>query len=148
MKALFSILTLLLFTFKMHAQNGEIAGKVTDENGEGIPKATVSLASATGVPQGKSIYTDYDGNFSLRPLAAGTYNLQVSYVGYTTVFQQGIIVKADMPTWMNLRMKSSDAMLDAVEVIEGGSQRSVPANSTQRKIKYNAPKAKRNKKPL
>lgn len=134
-RAIFSFLTVILFASQVAAQHGEIAGKVTDENGEGIPAANITLVDATGTPTGTKTTTDRDGNFSIRPLSPGKYNLQVSYNGYIPSTQQGIIVMADRPTWLTLHLQPNDAVL-------------TPTNAASKKVKYSAPKAKRNRKPL
>lgn len=106
-----------------------------DENGEGIPVANIALISTAGAPTGTTTKTDMDGNFSIRPLSPGTYNLQIQYVGYTPSVQQGIIVKADRSTWMIIHLKPDDAVL-------------APTGTPSKKVKYSAPKVKRNRKPL
>lgn len=118
MKKLLTLLSLLAIVFTAFAQNGEISGKVNDENGEGVPVANVVLVDAKGIPTGQGTTTDFDGNFSIKPITPGKYNVQISYVGYATVIQQGVIVNADKPTWLTIKMKASDAMLDAVEIVE------------------------------
>jgi len=135
LRILFSVVVATFFVVQLAAQNGEIAGKVNDENGEGVPAANVTLVDATGTPTGTKTTTDRDGNFSIRPLSPGKYNLQVSYMGYTSSRQQGIIVMADRPTWLTLHLQPNDAVL-------------VPTKGTSKRVKYAAPKAKRNRKPL
>lgn len=135
LRLLFSVVVATLFVLQVAAQNGEIAGKVINENGEGIPMANITLVDTAGTPTGTATTTDRDGNFSIRPLSPGKYNLQVSYKGYTPSTQQGIIVKADRPTWLTLHLKPNGAVL-------------APTNAASKKVKYSAPKAKRNRKPL
>jgi hypothetical protein len=135
LRVIFSVVIATLFASQVAAQHGEIAGKVTDENGEGIPAANITLVDLDGAPTGTATNTDMDGNFSIRPLSPGKYNLQVSYMGYTPSRQQGIIVMADMPTWLTLHLMPNDAVL-------------APTNAASKKVKYSAPKAKRNRKPL
>ena len=135
LRILFSVVVATFFVVQLAAQNGEIAGKVNDENGEGVPAANVTLVDATDTPTGTKTTTDMDGNFSIRPLSPGKYNLQVSYMGYTSSRQQGIIVMADRPTWLTLHLQPNDAVL-------------APTNAASKKVKYSTPKAKRNRKPL
>lgn len=134
-RRLLSVVIAMFFVANVAAQNGEIAGKVTDENGEGVPAANINLTDDAGVPTGTKTKTDMDGVFSIRPLSPGKYNLQIQYVGYTPSVQQGIIVMADRPTWITIHLKPDDAVL-------------APKDAASKKVKYSAPKVKRNKKPL
>lgn len=135
LRGLSGVVITMFFVASVTAQNGEIAGKVIDENGDGIPVANIALIDAAGALTGTTTKTDMDGTFSIRPLSPGMYNLQIQYVGYTPSVQQGIIVKADRPTWMTIHLKPDDAVL-------------APAGSPSKKVKYSAPKVKRNRKPL
>ena len=107
MKKLLTLFSLLAGFFAAYAQNGEISGKVIDENGEGVPVANVVLVDNKGVATGRGGTTDFDGNYSIKPLTPGKYNLQVSYVGYGTQIQQGIVVNADKSTFIDIKMKYS-----------------------------------------
>jgi len=78
-KKLLSILfSVLLLPCVLLAQ-GAIEGTVTDQRtGDTLPGATVYLVE---VERGAS--TDVDGRYSFTNLAPGTYNVQVSFVGYS-----------------------------------------------------------------
>ncbi len=52
MKKLITLLGFLSLVIALKAQNGDIGGKVTDENGEGVPFATVVLVDNKGVATG------------------------------------------------------------------------------------------------
>ena len=62
MKKLFTLLSLIAGFFVAQAQNGEISGKVLDENGEGVPIANVVVVDNKGVSTGRGTTTDFDGN--------------------------------------------------------------------------------------
>lgn len=117
MKKILTLLSLVAAAFAAYAQNGEISGKVTDENGEGVPVANVVLVDAKGVSTGRGTTTDFDGNFSIKPLTPGKYNVQFSYVGYATRIEQGVVVNADKTTWLNAQLKPSAKELNAVEIV-------------------------------
>ena len=73
-------LWLALGVSSVFAQTATLRGKVTDaQSGEGLPQATVQVTAA-GVKSGAA--SDVDGNYSVPNLAAGTYTITVSYVGY------------------------------------------------------------------
>lgn len=117
MKKLFTLFTLLVAFVAVKAQNGEISGKVIDENGEGVPIANVVLVDNKGVTTGRGTTTDFDGNYSIKPLTPGKYNVQVSYVGYASQIQQGVVVSADKATFIDVKLKPSSTDLAAVEIV-------------------------------
>jgi len=88
---------ILSISFAM-AQQGSIQGKIVDstKNNEGIPFASV-VAELNGVQVG-GCNTDIDGNYSIKPLEAGQYDLKVSYVGFQPVEIVGIPVYPDKVT--------------------------------------------------
>jgi len=59
------------------AQDTSVSGKVTDENGGGLPGALVALTGTT-----TGTVTDIDGNFNLTAPSDGS--LSISYIGYVT----------------------------------------------------------------
>ncbi|MCB2221175.1 MAG: TonB-dependent receptor [Bacteroidetes bacterium] len=84
------IILLLMFTgYASFAQNGFIRGTVFDATtGEYLPGVTVLVdGSTTGT------ITDLDGKFNI-PIAAGTYNLRISFISYETLNIQGIVVQS------------------------------------------------------
>ncbi|MFN8286809.1 MAG: carboxypeptidase-like regulatory domain-containing protein [Chitinophagales bacterium] len=118
MKKIVTLLSFVLAVFALKAQNGEISGKVVDENGEGVPFANVAVVDAKGVPTGRGTSTDLDGNYSIKPLTPGKYNLQFSYIGYASVLNNGIIVSADKATFIDIKMKPSSKELNEVVVVQ------------------------------
>ncbi len=117
MKKILTLLSLLAIVFAARAQNGDISGKVKDENGEGVPFANVVLVDAKGVATGRGTTTDFDGNYSINPLTPGHYNLQISYVGYAAQIIQGVVVSSEKSTFIDVKLKPSSQELKAVEII-------------------------------
>ena len=117
MKKLFTLLTFVTVFFAAKAQNGEISGKIIDENGEGVPFANVTLVDNKGITTGRGSTTDFDGNYSVKPLTPGKYNLQISYVGYGTQIHQNVLVNSDKATFIDIKMKPSATELATVEII-------------------------------
>ena len=65
------------------AQTGAIKGKVIDKTtNEPLPFASV-VAEINGSQAGGA-QTDFDGNFTIKPLNPGNYNLKATFVGYQT----------------------------------------------------------------
>ena len=93
------ILTLLAFLGSMmtaFAQStGEVKGKIVDEKGEGLIQASVQILDASGKNTGRGTVTDFDGNYTLGPLNAGTYNLKYSYLGYSSQIVNGLLISSE-----------------------------------------------------
>ncbi len=118
MKKIFTLIAFFGGLVSVFAQNGEIAGKVVDENGEGIPLANVVIVDNKGVSTGRGTSTDFDGNYSIKPLTPGKYNVQFSYVSYATQIQQGVVVNADKMTPIDVKLKPAATELGVVEIID------------------------------
>lgn len=98
------------------AQSGTIKGKILDrETNQPIPFANV-IALKGGIQAGGA-QSDIDGNFEIKPLDPGTYDLKASYVGYNPIQITGIIVSAGKIVPQNLKL-SSGIDLDIIEFIE------------------------------
>src|ERR1700738_5304091 len=67
---------------------GRIAGNVTDAAGGALPGARVALQ-----PNGQSVVSNGQGQFTILDLAPGSYKLTVSYVGFAP-FSTDVIVIA------------------------------------------------------
>lgn len=73
---------------------GAIEGTVTDENGEPVIGARIEVFCG-GLKKGASI-TDIDGNYIVKPLMAGSYQLTSSYTTYKSIRVTGINVSNDV----------------------------------------------------
>ena len=96
---------------------GSIKGQILDkESGDPIPFAKIAVFQNG---QQKAVSkTDFDGKFLITQLAPGEYDLEVRFVGYQPIRQEGIIVNSDKYTVLpDIEMGSSAEMLDVVEVI-------------------------------
>src|SRR5690606_24256350 len=81
------------------AQSGEIKGTVLDDNNEPVIGAIVQVLQG-GISKGGAA-TDFDGNYSVKPLAAGRYDVRISYSSYKTHMTTGVIVSPDQTTEVN-----------------------------------------------
>jgi outer membrane receptor for monomeric catechols len=87
------------------------------KNGEGVPFANVVIVDAKGVSTGRGTVTDFDGNYSIKPLTPGKYNVQFSYVGKAPQIIQGIVVNSDKTTFQDIKLKPSSNDLKEVEIV-------------------------------
>jgi hypothetical protein len=101
-----------------HAQvgAGTLKGKLTDaETGEPLP--FVNIVLQTGDRQVAGGATDIDGNYTIKPIAPGEYNVAVSYVGYNAKQIQGVIVTSNKISFLDIQLDSG-IELTAYEVVE------------------------------
>jgi len=92
------------------AQNASIDGKVMDDKGAAVSFATVIL---DGTQYGAT--TADDGSYLINNIAAGTYTLKVSYVGYSD-FKQPVTV-SDTKQTFNITLKTDYQSLNEVVVV-------------------------------
>lgn len=99
----------------LSAQYGEISGKVFDQaNGESIPGAHLILRQDSS--QVIETGTGNNGEFVLKPLPPGYYDLTVSFVGYGEKTFRHIEVKSDAITWQECPLKFGIVMDSAVTI--------------------------------
>lgn len=110
------ILLSLLAAIGVQAQ-GCIKGTVTDaKTGEPLPFVNVCVFQ-----DGKQVHggaTDLDGIFTIKPLAAGKYDVEVKYVGYERRERKGVVVKPDGFTLLEVKLTPSNIKLEEIAVTE------------------------------
>jgi hypothetical protein len=81
---------LFIFSFVSFAQQaGHLSGKVLDaKTGEALPGVNIILK---GTYYGAA--TDINGNFSIRNIEAGSYTVEISFIGYKTNQFTGTIIE-------------------------------------------------------
>jgi hypothetical protein len=105
MKKFYAISWLIWFLFfyniTIHSQTS-ITGKVTDKNsGEEMIAANIVVTKNGNFIQGET--TDIDGSYSIR-VDAGTYDMEVSYTGYTTQQVKGVMAIKGQSTKVDIQM--------------------------------------------
>ncbi len=101
----------------MFAQDGALKGKVLDKDTrEPIPFANIILENKGSQVGGAT--SDFDGNYTIKPIPPGRYDLKATFVGYKTVITQGIIIGADQIRFHDIELTSTAETLDVVEIIE------------------------------
>ena len=79
-----------------------IRGKVIDYNGEAVPFCNVML-----MQNGQQIIgttTDFDGNYTIKPVPPGKHSIEFSYVGFQTKKITGIYAQANQTTAIDAEM--------------------------------------------
>jgi hypothetical protein len=122
---------------------GGISGLVTDPSGAVVPGATV-VATETQTGVKTTVTTDDKGFYSLPSLPVGTYDLQVSQIGFKTFTQTGLVINANSALRVDATLsvgtinEKVEVRTDAVhveaestqmgEVITGKTMTAVPLN--------------------
>ncbi len=98
------------------AQSGTIKGRVIDKaTGEPIPFATVVMLS--GESQLVGTASDFEGNYTLKPIPPGKWKLQARAVGYQTMELDGVVVKVDKIDLLNLELTTRTEQIAEVQVV-------------------------------
>ena len=112
-KLLFTFVLFVVSSGFVFGQSGALKGKVTDKNTkEPIPFANVVVMQGGTMVNGAS--TDFDGNYTVKPLAPGTYSIKVTNIGYGDMVLTGILISADKTRFQNVELVSSDKQLEPV----------------------------------
>jgi len=124
----------LLIATTIVAQLGSISGTVLNQDGDPLPFTSITLDPAHRV-----MISDTKGAFHFDDLAAGTYTLSSSYVGYV---QQTSTVEVhdDRATIADQRMKESVVDLEAFTVLGSLTKGSGPSRTMAGSAWYVGPR--------
>ena len=96
--------------------SGTLKGKVTDADlGDPMPFCSVILFLNGNQVTG--VNTDMDGEYTIKPIQPGTYDVMVSFVGYQSQKVTGVKVLANKIQFVDITL-SPGVMIDEAEVIE------------------------------
>jgi len=111
-----TLVFLLVASMSGFAQTGAIRGKILDKaTKEPLPFASV-VAEMNGTQVGGA-QSDFDGEYTIKPLNPGTYTLKVTYVGYTDIIITGVLVSNDKITFQDLSVGKKVVETKEVEII-------------------------------
>lgn len=111
MKLFLIALHLFISSFAL-AQTGIIKGQITDAaNNQPIPFANIILQGTT---TGAS--SDLDGNFEIKNITPGLYNIEVSFLGYKSKVEYEVQVFNNKPALVSFSLEEDSKTLDAVVV--------------------------------
>lgn len=78
-----------------------LIGTVVDQStGETLPGVQVKIKENE-----QTVYTDLDGNFEVRNLKSGTYNLEVSLVSYDENKIRNLVINSDTKSALKVELK-------------------------------------------
>jgi outer membrane receptor protein involved in Fe transport len=116
-KLLFTIGIILSANLLVFSQSGALKGKVLDKvTREPLPFVNI-VVEVGGTNVGGSA-SDFDGNFMIKPIPPGKYDVKATYVGYKPTMYKGVTIAADNIQFLDLEMESTAQMLTEFEVKE------------------------------
>lgn len=113
MKKLFTSILFLTLSIIGYSQVGTIKGQIKDAN------TRETLIGASVFIEGSTIgtITDFDGNFTLTNISAGTHTVVCSFISYNKNIHKGIIVKLGETSMVNFSMEVSSITLNDISVV-------------------------------
>ncbi|MCK7554750.1 TonB-dependent receptor [Chitinophaga sedimenti] len=127
MKKLLTLVLLFLSVTAMAAdpEYGSIKGIITSNEGHPAAAVTVVLNGAN-----KYAITNEEGAFAINRVPAGTYTLEVFFIGHEKLQQEVVITKGQV-TAVNLQLKVSSTQLKEITITGGVSNKFVTKESEQ-----------------
>ncbi len=111
-KIIFIIFIGLCSIQSLYAQRGELSGKVTDaRTGEPLIGATVILEGTT-----IGDATDANGRYFINNIPPDSYNITVSFIGFTTVTKFNIVIRSEGNIDINFELQEDAQLLGEVVV--------------------------------
>ncbi len=111
-KILFIIFIGLCSIQSLYAQRGELSGKVTDtRTGEPLIGATVILEGTT-----IGDATDANGRYFINNIPPDSYNITVSFIGFTAVTKFNIVIRSEGNIDINFELQEDAQLLGEVVV--------------------------------
>ena len=103
-------------SFLAFAQTGTLKGVINNEmTGEPIPFANIVIEK-NGVQSGGTS-SDFDGNYTIKPIEPGNYTVKATCVGFGAVEITGVIISANKITFQDVKLQEGVA-IGEVKIIE------------------------------
>lgn len=114
-KVYLTLTVLLIACAGVFAQSGAIRGKIFDKaTKEPLPFANV-VAEMNGSQAGGA-QSDFDGNYTIKPLQPGRYTIRISQLGYLDIVINDVIVAIDKITFQDLALSKRVVETQTVEI--------------------------------
>lgn len=92
----------------------DVAGRVVDESGQGVPRADVRLPSSTSPWGGASAVTAEDGSFRLTGVMDGDYQLTASASGYAATAPVPVTVSGQPVAGLEVRLAAGGVITGSI----------------------------------
>ena len=116
-KLLFTLGILLAANLLVFSQSGSLKGTVKDKD-TGEPLPFVNIIVEVGGTQTGGGSSDFDGNYIIKPIPPGKYDVKATYVGYKPLMITGVTIAADQIQFLDIAMESTAQTLETFEVID------------------------------
>jgi len=111
-----ALLIFLIGPVAAQVSSGTLKGKVTDkETKEALPFVNVIVFLNGNLVTGGT--TDIDGDYTIKPIEPGTYDIQFSFVGYQTQTLAKVPISAGKIAFANAQL-SSGVELTTIEIVD------------------------------
>ena len=129
---LLSFLIASLLSINAFSQSGDVKGNIIDESGMEVPFASIAIKSITNNELAIGGVSDIDGDFKIEDVPYGTYNIEISFIGYETKIIESIEVKKSHKHIKlgDVVLAASSQILTDVEVV---AHRNTVVNKIDRK---------------
>ena len=117
MNRLFTFLILLFFSVISLYSQATLEGVISDkETGSPLDFAYIKLYKGTNLVTGTQ--TDADGNYVISHIDNGTYDVEASYLGYTSEKKTGVVLGAGKVTRINFKLSVQGIQLTELVITE------------------------------
>lgn len=99
------------------ASQGVLKGVIIDSKTEELLPFVHIVVNQNG-KQVADATTDFDGVFTIKPLREGSYDVNISYVGYYRFVRAGVRVKSSVVTMLDIQLAPFATNLDEVVIME------------------------------
>ena len=115
-KVLFIFLASLISS-AIFGQSGSLKGTVKDQDSnEPIPFCNVSIQQNGNIVTGGQ--TDFDGNYHIKPINPGVYDVKISYVGYIPTQMNKLRIVAGVITFQDFKLKQTAVPIAEVTITD------------------------------
>ncbi len=112
---LFTIGLILAANLLVFSQQGTLKGTIYDKETK-EPLAFANIVIELGGANQGGAQSDFDGNYVIKPIPPGTYDLRATYVGYNTMLIKGVIINPDVIRFLDVELESTAELLPEIVV--------------------------------
>ena len=96
---------------------GTLKGRVLDkETKEPVPFANIVI-EMNGVQAGGAT-SDFDGNYIIKPINPGKYDVKATFVGFKPLMVRGLVVGSGKIEFLDVLLESTSVNLEAFEIVD------------------------------
>lgn len=102
---------------EQNSNDGALKGRILDKTTkEPIPFVTITLESNNRQIAGTT--SDFEGNYTIKPVASGRYDLKASFVGYKPVMVSNIVISSGKTSFNDIYLEETVINIESLEVAD------------------------------